>query len=341
MDLNEDYSGEILGTYELKEKLGNGPFGSVYRVWDTVLKTEKAVKILDVTDPIQAESLFKEAEIPYKCRHNNIVKINGGQLIDFEDECVFAIDMDLCSDGSVENRIENESLTVIDSLDIIKDVLYGLEHAHIQGIIHRDIKPANILIDNRRAKLSDFGLSAVKDDYIEKNWYITHGAPEAFTLSTATVATDIYAIGMTLFRMVNNYSYWEARINRINNKEKVFLNGTLIKNIGYRDYIPKKVKKIINKACNPDASKRYVSAKEMRNAIERLKYLFNWQHIDNLSWKEKGQKGRTLSIEKHKGYVETVLKVNGRKSNKDSCRFSSMEEAEIYCNRYIAENTVA
>lgn len=340
MDLYDDYSGELLGTYELKEKLGNGCFGAVYRVWDTVLKTEKAVKILDVYDPVQAEELFKEAEIPYKCRHNNIVKINGGQLIDFEDDCVFVIDMDLCSDGSVEDRIEQETLTVIDSLNIVKDVLYGLEHAHMQGIIHRDIKPANILIDKRRAKLSDFGLSAVKGDYVDGDWYIVHTAPEVFDSSTATVASDIYAVGVTLFRMVNNYSDWKDRVIEIKDINKVLRKGTLIKNIGYRDYIPKKVRKIINKACNPDAGKRYASAKEMRNAIEKLQYLFNWYRIDDMSWGVDGKKGRTLSIKKHRGYVETVLEVNGRKSNKDSHRFSSIEDAEAFCCEYISENTV-
>lgn len=76
-------------------KLGNGGFGSVYRVFDKILSVEKALKILEVNNPNEAYKLFSEAAIPYKCQHNNVIKINGGEIIQFNGELLFVIDMDL------------------------------------------------------------------------------------------------------------------------------------------------------------------------------------------------------------------------------------------------------
>ena len=74
MDIKQDYSGNNIGKYYLIEKLGNGGFGAVYKAFDKVLSVEKAIKILQVTNPREAYKLFSEASIPYKCQHNHIVK---------------------------------------------------------------------------------------------------------------------------------------------------------------------------------------------------------------------------------------------------------------------------
>lgn len=338
MDIYDDYSGEYLGIYKLEEKLGNGSFGAVYRAFDTVLNIDKAIKILDVPDPDYADAVFKEAKNSYKCRHNNIVNINGGDLQEYDGERLFVIDMELCEGGSVEELIEEHSMTVIQGLQIIKDVLYGLEHAHIHSIIHHDIKPANILINNGIAKLSDFGLSTFKNDYAESYAYISHSAPESFYDSTATVALDIFAVGMTLFRMVNSYSNWNDIIDRVENFDKVLRNGALIKKIGYMPFVPSKVKKIINKACHPEPTKRYASAKDMRNDIEKLKFLHDWQYIDDMNWIAGKGKKNCISIKPHKSFVETSVKIDGRKTNE---KFGDVEAATKFCMKCIAENTVA
>ena len=113
MDLRNDYSGSDFGKYYLIQKIGNGSFGSVYKAFDKVLKVEKALKILEVKDPSEAYKLFSEAEIPYKCRHNNIININSGELVRFENSLVFVIDMDLISGESVEKLLKKSAISVI------------------------------------------------------------------------------------------------------------------------------------------------------------------------------------------------------------------------------------
>ena len=81
MDIKADYSGQEIGKYYLVQKLGNGGFGAVYRAHDRILKTDKAIKILEVKNPREAYILFNEAAIPYKCRHNHIIKIKTARFL--------------------------------------------------------------------------------------------------------------------------------------------------------------------------------------------------------------------------------------------------------------------
>lgn len=172
MDINTDYSNKSIDKYYLIEKLGNGSFGAVYRAKDRILKEEKALKIITVNDPMKAQQLFKEAELPYKCTHKNIVKINDAMILKFNGEKLFTIDMLLVNGGSLEKVLKHNFLPITRGLKIISETLYGLEHAHINGVIHRDIKPANILIDNRTPMLSDFGLATALNTVITPwKWY--------------------------------------------------------------------------------------------------------------------------------------------------------------------------
>lgn len=226
MDINFDYTGQNIGKYKLVEKLGKGSFGAVYKAHDMLLDVDKAIKILKVTDPQIAYELFSEASIPYKCQHNNVVRINGAELVVFQKEIQFIVDMQLVNGGSLE-LLKTQHISVIDGLKMMKDILFGVEYSHLQGIIHRDIKPANILIDDGVPKISDFGLSTTLNSVIIPwRWYCTHAAPETQnTVSKATIETDIFALGMTLYRMLNNISDWRTFLDLIPNKNNLIYSG--------------------------------------------------------------------------------------------------------------------
>ncbi len=344
MNINFDYSGQVVGKYYLIEKLGNGGFGAVYRAHDRVLKTDKAIKILEVKNPQEAYKLFNEAAIPYKCRHNHIIKINSGELVNFCGEIVFVVDMDLANGESIESILKKRYISTIESLNIIKDILFAVEYSHISGSIHRDIKPANILLDNGIPKLSDFGLStALGSIIIPWQWYVTHAAPETFVNnSIATVHTDIYAIGITLYRMVNNISDWRLFLNGIPNAEKHMRSGKLIDKLPMGDLVPVKVRKIINKACKKEPEKRYTSASEMRNAIEKLQFLYDWKPINQEHWEgiSDGNPNKEIYIEKKRKTIEVIVLKNRRKQSNDSKKFSDLLEAQRYMYDYIRESTL-
>ena len=342
MDITLDYSGENIGKYFLICKLGNGGFGAVYKAYDKVLNVEKAIKILQVSDPKAAYKLFSEASIPYKCQHNNIIKINSGELAQFNKDLVFIVDMDLANGKSIEGILKSGYLPVVKSLDIVKDILFAVEYSHLQGIIHRDIKPANILLDNGIPKLSDFGLSTALDSIIVPwKWYVTHAAPETFTAtSKATVETDIYAIGMTLYRMVNNISDWELFVSGFSTDD--IRTGKIISKLPKSPVVPDKIYRIIKKACAVSPEKRYGSASEMRNAIEKLNFFYNWFIVDVDHWcgEAVGCPKKEIYLEPKKKQINVVIKNNGRRSSTDSKSFSDVLEAREYLHYYIKKTTL-
>lgn len=344
MDIYFDYSGNNLGKYYLIQKLGNGGFGAVYRAYDKILGAEKAVKILAVTDPKEAYNLFSEASIPYKCSHNHIVKINSGEIISFNGELVFVVDMQLANGESIESLLKHTYISVIDSLSIMRDILFAVEYSHLQGIIHRDIKPANILMDNGIPKLSDFGLStALGNVIVPWKWYRTHAAPETFVNnSIATVQTDIYALGMTLYRMVNSISDWNLFLQRIPNVEELMRSGKLIENLPVASFVPNKVHKIVKKACRKNPEERYSSAMDMRNAIEKLCPLYNWRRKEDEYWKGEAQglPVKEIYVDYKKNSIKVVVTNNGRKSSKDSNEFTDIFQARKYMMEYIKDTTL-
>lgn len=343
MDVDIDYSGEMIGKYQLIEKLGHGAFGAVYSVEDCVLHSKKAIKIMEVTDPQHAQTLFEEAAIPYKCKHNNIVQINGGSIEMYDNEPHFVIDMELVGGGSLEDLIKSTKLSVADSLKYVKDTLFALQHSHNQNIVHRDIKPANILVSNGSAKLTDFGLASTLNQAlpINEKWYMTHAAPEIQTTLTPTAQTDIFAIGVTMYRSVNGISNWMTHLNSIPKIDKLYANGTFIEKGSFAPYIPTKVIKIVKKACRADPTKRYSTAREMRDDIEKLKVIYSWIAESEHSWVGTSKNDiRKIEIVQKRNFFNVDVKINGRRNSKKSMSFNNLIEAQKYLYEYIANNTI-
>lgn len=341
---DKDYSGNCIGKYLLKSKLGNGYFGSVYKAYDRVLKVDKALKILNVRNVTEVNKLFNEAAIPYKCRHDNIVRIDSGEIIDFMGEFVFVVDMELVDGSSVDDFLRASETSVVWSIEVIKKILFAVEFSHINRNIHRDIKPANILIDKKGTpKLSDFGLATTLGKVVAPPiWYTTHAAPETASNSVATVQTDIYALGMTLFRMVNGISDWQAYLQGIPNFQKAIKEGKLFDILTFSPVVPDKVVRIIRKACNRKPLKRYSSAAEMRNALENLHLRYDWRKVSDEHWRgtAKGLPDKDVYIELVKNCSEVIVKNNNRKSSSDSKSFQMYEDAKSFMYSYVKNNTV-
>lgn len=342
MDINSDYSGSTIGKYYLEEKIGNGSFGSVYKAKDRILSSYKAIKILKIADPHKAHELFLEASIPHKCHHANIVKVHSGELLNFNGNLLFVVDMELVSGGSLEKNMSTRVLSTLDSVAYAKNILFGLQHAHTQGAIHRDIKPANVLIDNGIPKISDFGLASSLNSTISPwKWYYTHAAPETFTSSMATVGTDIFAFGMTFYRMLHHISNWAEFIAEIPNYESLIERGRLIDKLKFSPHIPQQLVRIIRKACHCDPDKRFASASEMRNALEKLKPKYSWLFSsDNICIGTcYSAPNRTIILERKKTFSEFVVKNGDRRITADCCRFEHYDEAELHMLSYLANTT--
>ena len=204
-------AGTRLGPYEILAPIGAGGMGEVYRVRDTKLKREVALKVLpDVfaSDPERMARFQREAEVLAALNHPNIAQIYG-----VEDR---ALVMELVPGEALKGPLPLDT-----ALNYAKQIAEALEAAHEKGIVHRDLKPANIMVTpDGVVKVLDFGLAAVaqSSDYSNPANSPTltisptsagmilgtaaYMSPELARAKPVDKRADIWAFGVVLYEML-------------------------------------------------------------------------------------------------------------------------------------------
>lgn len=203
------------GRYELREEIGSGSMGVVYKAHDRELDEIVVLKILPEHFANNEKALMRfrhEAKAARKLAHPNIVRIH-----DFGEEGGRKhISMEYVSGGDLKEffRRAQGNIGVHRAIQIMRQVAHALAHAHAEGILHRDIKAANILLTaSGKAKLSDFGISALIEE-VNKEYATPHSsqgilgtplymAPEQFRAESLTQATDLYAMGVLFYELLS------------------------------------------------------------------------------------------------------------------------------------------
>ena len=198
-------------SFERLQRLGSGHFGEVWLARDTGLDALRALKLIPKARLFNPKNFFQEAQVLKIAEHPNVVHVEEtGEL---DDGSVY-VAMEYLRSGSLEDEAKGSYLPLTRVKKLICDMLRGLDHAHHKNILHRDIKPANILVgDAGEGKLSDFGLALpvgvnVTKLGIKDYKYILHLAPEVAGGGAHSAASDVYACGVTLYRLVNGDSFF-------------------------------------------------------------------------------------------------------------------------------------
>ena len=194
-----------IGRFDLLEKIGQGGMGEVYRAFDHRLKRMVAVKILNKSLEHKLDTLIgHEAIAGAQVEHLNVVPVYGIEKSNGESLLVMQYVDGPTLGNYIQDRIESSPRKVV---QFIIQAASGLQAAHDQGVIHRDIKPSNILVDESRsvAKIGDFGLAY---DARTAGTGITGGtegylSPELKSGARPSVQSDVFALGMTLFQVLN------------------------------------------------------------------------------------------------------------------------------------------
>ncbi len=194
------------GRYEVLEQIGRGGVGAVYKGLDPVLDRIVALKVLHPAsgeDKDFYERFRHEARLVAGLRHPNILQVH-----DFgEDDGLAYLVTEYIGGGTLDARL-HERLGPQQAFSYVKPLTDALTYAIQRGIIHRDIKPSNILIqDDGSPVLADFGLARV----LQSGHTFTPGdvivgtpdymSPEVALGKRADHRTDIYALGVLLYRM--------------------------------------------------------------------------------------------------------------------------------------------
>lgn len=158
-DPEADLCGRMVLHYQVKEKIGAGGMGVVYRATDMRLHREVAMKALPAvfaSDPERLTRFEREARLLATLSHPNVAAIHG--LEEWEGKRFIV--MELAGGETLAARIAKGPVPLEESMKIALQIAEALENAHEKGIIHRDLKPANIKITAEgKVKLLDFGLA--------------------------------------------------------------------------------------------------------------------------------------------------------------------------------------
>ena len=206
------------GRYRLEAKLGHGGMGVVYRATDLTMKRQVAVKLIRGAEGIPLDEeiagrFLREAKNTARIQHEHIIEVYDlGRS--HEGDLFFV--MELLEGESLSARIRREGrISPKNAVHIGTQVCAALHVAHAAGVIHRDLKPANIMLvrragDDAYVKVLDFGVA--KSYSADQQTTLTHTgmlvgtveymAPEQIMGKQVDGRTDVYALGITLYRML-------------------------------------------------------------------------------------------------------------------------------------------
>jgi serine/threonine protein kinase/Tol biopolymer transport system component len=276
--------GTRIGRYEIKELLGRGGMGEVYKATDTELGRTVAIKTLSprlVGDQIARQRFLREARAASLLSHPSICTIyEVGQEGD-----LFFIAMQYLQGKTIASLISESPLAIEAALAFAIDGADALEEAHKNGIIHRDIKPSNILVNDRGvAVVLDFGLAkhigpaGASDGEAATLIQATSAAaligtpaymsPEQIRGEALDARSDIFSFGVTLYEMLAGERPFGGQtqidiLHAILNKEPKPPSRI-------RPEIDKELDRIILKSLAKKSGERYASLEEMKADLLRL-----------------------------------------------------------------------
>lgn len=204
-----DLLGQTLDNrYRFEQKLGEGTFASVYRVTDLHRQATLAAKVLRpeiARDSTVYNRFRREAAVLAKLQHPHIVRYYD--IVDLQGT-IFIL-LDYVPGKTLEDLLtpKGSTLKPYTSISYLTPIVSALQYAHNEGVIHRDLKPANVLIhENNTVLITDFGIARILNITSELTSGTTIGtplymAPEQISGEKITPATDIYALGVILYRM--------------------------------------------------------------------------------------------------------------------------------------------
>lgn len=267
------FPGQIVsGRYRIKRFLNRGGMGEVYEAEDLELRENIALKTLlpEIAGDARSIARFKqEIHLSRKVGHPNVCRVFdlSQHSVDRSSPTpIYFLTMEFLPGETLQERLRREGpLSPSEALPLLEGMASALDAAHAAGIIHRDFKPANVMLvptsGANRPVVTDFGLARstapIDTQAPTKSLMTLHGhvigtpgymAPELLTGGPATVRSDVYALGVTAYRML---------AGELPDGPDVTLSG-----------LDGKWTQAIRRTLSPDPERRFASAGEFVEAIQ-------------------------------------------------------------------------
>jgi len=266
------------GRYSVSERLGEGGMGVVYR--GNRLQLDRPVAIKFLHSPYASSAKFvarfdREARAMSRLSHPCCVSV-----IDFGMHDAPYIVMDFAPGDTLRTVLDDQRFTPQRAVQVTRQILSGLAHAHEQGIIHRDIKPGNIMLGEAtgmgdHVRIFDFGLAKLLDpsDIGDPSTTGVIGtpsymAPEQTRGDKLDARVDLYAVGVVLFELLTGQKPFDApdtlAVLRMHREQP----APRARDLGAE--ISAELESVVAKALEKEPGQRYQSAAEFMAALDAV-----------------------------------------------------------------------
>ena len=296
------WKGRTIGPWTIVDRIADGGMGAVFRARrsDDEYEQTVAIKVTASRFPSdEAVARFRtERQILANLNHPNVAKlVDGGTT---EDDQPY-IAMEYVDGLPIDQYCDAQSLTLNERLRLFVKICTAVDYAHRNLIVHRDLKPSNVLVDaDGEPKLLDFGIAKLlgQENNPSESQLTRFGirpmtpeyaSPEQVRGETPTVATDVYALGVLLFRLLTGRSpYATTNTSSAHEVEKAILESEPVRPsavethaladdakkregpiLQYRKFLAGDLDNIVLKALHKQQQERYPSALALAEDINR------------------------------------------------------------------------
>ena len=257
------------GRYRIVSIIGQGSYGKVYLGHDAELDRDVAIKELQRSTESESGELWatyqhrfrKEAHILSRFSHTNVVTAYGLEQSDAGDMYLI---LEYVDGTSLKELLENtRPLSTDQALNIAIDICQAVDAIYKRDIVHRDIKPGNVLVArDGSAKLTDFGVAQVGHETHRTQEAVGHPGTPAYKSPEQATSTgyldqrsDLYSLGLVLYEMLTGQLYVRNHLPPHH----------------YNPQVPPALDAVVMKALQENPSRRYQSAVEMLQDLERVR----------------------------------------------------------------------
>lgn len=295
--MEEEILKDIWPEWKIIDKIGKGAFGTVYKAvrGDHQVESSAAIKVISISqdDPgmdsiigegVSAHTYIKEIvkefvnEIQLMESFKgvqNIVSVEDYQVVENKEKTGWKIFIRMELLTPLNEYIQDKTFNEQEVIRLGCDICQALELCAKKNVIHRDIKPENIFVNDFESyKLGDFGIARKLENITaglsQKGTY-NYMAPEVERGTRYDVTADIYSLGLVLYRFLNRnrLPFLETEEQMANPSQRMTalrrrLDGELLPPPSEAS---PEMQEVVLRACNPDPSKRFKSAKAMKEAL--------------------------------------------------------------------------
>jgi serine/threonine-protein kinase len=253
------------GRLEIRREIGRGGFGTVYLAWDPVLERHVALKVLRTLHP--SDAVVQEGRLLARVRHPSVVTVYG---VD-EHEGAIGLWMEFVEGLSLKQVLEARgAFDGRDTALLGVDICRAVAAVHKAGLLHRDIKAQNVMREpGGRVVLMDLGAGEVRTDRVLSELRLRgtplYLAPELFDNRPATIASDIYSLGVLLYHLLT--LRYPVEGDTFDAVEAAHANGSHTPLGDRRPDLPPELMRVVERALNRDPGRRYRSAGAMQEDL--------------------------------------------------------------------------